>query len=495
MTPGVAPPPSADAIDRLLLRGGTQAILARGGIAVIRLGSLLILARLLTPEAFGIVAMVSALLAIAAVFRDTGIASSLVQHPELSHRQVNSLFWLNLAAGGLLAGLVFAVTPHLDVLYGSADASAVGATLAPTLLLGAVSGHQLALLRRRMRFGALTLVGLGSALAGAGTGISLAWGGGGVWALVAATLVTEVTSAILAFRFEPWRPTRPEFDRSAKPLLAFGGYVTGFSFLGAVASNLPTILLGRFWGTAAVGLYGRAQWLLSIPIQYVVEPMSSAAVPALAPLQSDVARYRSTYLAIASALALFTFPAGLFCITHTEKLIAVLLGPQWAEASGILRLLAVSLILQPVCMSSGWIYLSQGRGRAMMAWGIFGWAVLIIASAIGAYGGPLGLAAAHSISFALLFWPCMALSFRGTTITMRDLAQACTPPLAASVAAAAASAAACVPLAHAPTWAQLGTAMLAFALAYVLVLLAFADQRRLLVAWLDSMRRRGATGA
>lgn len=370
-------------------------------------------------------AMVSSVLAILAAFRDSGFASSIIQRPNITHVQLNTLFWVSVCISLFLMAAACLAARELSDFYNNQLVAEVAVPLTLTLVLGAISGHQLALLRRKMKFLLVARVSILATCSGAAMGLFLAWHGYGVWALIGSTLATDFVATLTAWRLEEWRPSRPNFDRSALSLLSLGGYVTAFSFFGALAGNIAPILLGRMSGPGAVGLYMRSQWLLSLPMQYIVEPIGQAAVPALSALSSNAKIFNVYYFNLITALAFFTCPAAVFSVFFANDIILALLGQKWASAAEIFRWLGISVFLQPICSSAGWIYLALGRGRALMWWGIVGWTLVIGLLALSSPYGAKAVAAAQSASLGLLFLPCMVLAFRSTTLSVKGLLQAC----------------------------------------------------------------------
>src|SRR5262249_15914422 len=153
-----------------------------------------------------------------------------------------------------------------------------------------------ALLRRRMRLGALSVANIVTLTIQAGLTVALAWGGFGYWALGYGQIGSSLCFAVCVWTLCPWRPGRPAGFSSVRAHLPFGGPVTGFTVMNYFSRNLDNLLIGRLWGSVQLGFYARAYQLLLLPLDWILEPLSSVAIPALSRLNGSPTRYREAYL-------------------------------------------------------------------------------------------------------------------------------------------------------------------------------------------------------
>jgi PST family polysaccharide transporter len=427
-----------DKLERRSVRSAAVTLGAQAARLSLGLVGLAVLARLLAPRDFGLVAMAAAALALLTAIRELGLSLATVQRQQISHAQVSTLFWINLAfALGLWAAMA-GVAPLLALLYGEPRITAIALVLAASLPLGAISAQHRAILQRRMEF--RVLAGCDVVALGAGTcaGIAAASAGAGTWALVLMPLVTEAVASVLVWMRCPWRPGRPVRGAGIRGMLAFGGQLTVANMLRHGARHMDKILLGWACGPAAVGLYGRAYQLVLLPIQQVNAPVSSVAIPALSRLQREPERFRRFYLTALRHVVLATLPVIIALAVLAPEVVSLALGPAWAEAAPLLVVLACAGYVQIIANTAGWLFVTLGHTRRMMAWNAVAGAALIAAFVLGLPWGPLGVAVSYAVCMWLLRIPHFTLALRGTPVSGRDVWDAVRRPIALSGVAGAA---------------------------------------------------------
>lgn len=469
----------------------TVSAAAKAGGQLLQFGTLVVLARLLAPADFGVLAMVMSAIGIAELLRDLGLSQATVRAEQVTHGQINTLFWINVGFGVLMALLCVALAPSLAVLFSDARVGPVAATMGLSFLLNSLAAQHLALLRRTLRFLTIARINLSATALGSVTALILAALGAAYWALVAAALVNSAVQAIGAWLGSGWRPRAPAWDPAARPMLSFGGYLVGFGLLTYAAQNAHIVLIGRFFGAAAAGLYVRASTLLTQPMNYAYEPLRLILPATLSRLQSDPAAFRQNYLGMLGPLLLGIAPFGAWLALSAPDLVRVLLGPQWSGAARVLTLLALGTVPQAISMSSGWLYMARGQAQAMMRWGAAGWSTVIVLLMLGLFGGLNGVAAMYSLSMFLLVVPCMHYACRGTQITLTDIWQQTWRPAAGAVLAA-------LPLALlqrlGTDWevaVRLAAGSAIFGIAYLtLMVTAFGERDRLLGLWRILLKKR-----
>ena len=225
---------------------------------VLRFGCQVVMARLLLPDDFGLVAMAAVVVGLAQVFVDPGLGMATVLQKEITRAQLDCLFWMNLAAGGLLAGLCVAAAPLAARFYGEPRLAGVVIAAAGTLLLGAVATQHLAMLMREMRFRSLAALDTASTLAASAGSIVAALLGAGYWAILVNQGVAALATLLLAWVAGGWTPRWPRGWQTVRPLLRFGLDITGFRLVKFLSRNSDNILIGRFAGAGPLGLYDRA---------------------------------------------------------------------------------------------------------------------------------------------------------------------------------------------------------------------------------------------
>jgi O-antigen/teichoic acid export membrane protein len=387
------------------ISSGAVTMSAQAGKFFLSLVSIMVLARLLTPRDFGLVAMVTTVTSFLRVFKDAGLSIATVQREKITHAQVSNLFWINVSVSALCTLILAAAAPVIARFYHNSRLIPITLLLSVTFLIsGSTIQHQ-ALLKRQMRFKELALIEVSSMTVGVLIGVIMALTGCGYWSLVGSSLSMETSGLVLTWSVSRWRPQLPVRRSGVGPLVSFGAHRTAGDFLLTVARGSDNLLIGRFYGAAAVGLYSRASALFIKPLEQFLGPINAVFIPALCRLQSQPERYRSTFLRLYEAIALITFAfSGLF-LALSRPLILVLLGPKWEQAAVIFGGFTVAALCVPLANASAWLFISQGRGRDMFVAQSINACAVVLSFVAGLPFGPVGVAIAFSISNLLVRIP------------------------------------------------------------------------------------------
>lgn len=390
-------------------RGGAVTITSQALKFVLAMCATVVLARLLTPQDYGLVGMVAAVTGFIAIFKDLGLSSATIQREDLNEGQISTLFWINVSFSVAMMIVTAAIAPLVAGFYGDDRLILITIAYSVGFLFGGMTVQHEALLRRRMRFGPIAIAEISSLCIGITVAIVLAWRGKHYWALVFSQLSQGLAYAVSIWLACRWRPGLPVRNSGVRSLLRFGRNLTGFSVVNYFARNLDNILIGRFWGSAQLGLYARAYQLLLLPLDQITAPITSVAVPALSRLVSSPERYRSAYLRLVEKIAILTMPLMAFMIAVADDLVLFLLGPNWIGVGRIFALLAVAGLVQPVSSTTGWLFVTQARTHQMFQWGLIGSSIIVVSIVAGLPWGAVGVAASYSLAFVfvvapLLFW-------------------------------------------------------------------------------------------
>jgi O-antigen/teichoic acid export membrane protein len=419
------------------IRGGLAKACSQAANFIIRLGSMMILGRILGPKEFGLVAMVTALIGVLNLFRDFGLSTATVQRTTISEDQLSALFWINILIGGILAAFTIAVAPFVAVFYHEPRLVHVTMAMAAGFVFNAVGVQHTALLQRRMRFTAMAVIEITSLVASTATGIGLALLGYGYWALVAMAVLSPAVYSICVWCTVPWIPEMPRRGVGIRSMVRFGGTITLNTVIIYIAYNLDKVLLGRFWGAAAVGIYGRAYQLITIPTDNLNSAVGGVTFAALSRLQNDPERFRNYFLKAYALVLATTLPITILCAAFGSDLVLVLLGAKWKEAIPIFRLLAPTILVLAVINPLGWLLFSLGLvGRSLKV--VLFLSPLVIAGYFaGLPHGPQGVAFCYSLVMTLWLVPHVAYCVHGTVISLRDVWLAVSRPLLSGIVAGA----------------------------------------------------------
>ncbi len=465
------------------VRGGAVTLTAQGIKFLLQIGSTAVLARLLAPGDFGLVAMVSAFTGFIALFKDLGLSMATVQRAEITHQQVSTLFWINVVASVVLMVVAAALAPAVAWFYGEPRLTGIMLVIAGTFLFGGLTAQHSALLQRHMRFSLLAAADLLSLAAGVAVGIAMAWRGFSYWSLVGMTAATAAANTLFVWLFSPWRPGLPRRGAGTSAMLRFGGHLTGFNVLNYFTCNFDNILIGATLGAGPLGIYAKAYNLLGLPIRQINGPMGAVALPALSRLQSDPQGYRRYYLRAVEIIAFAGMPIAAFAFVAADEVVLLLLGPQWTAAVPVFRWLAPAAFLGTLNVVPGWLCVSLGHTERQVHWALAAAPITVGAFVVGLRWGIEGVAAAFSLTWCLLLIAFMAYACWSTPVRLRDIRLAVWRP------AAACGVAGCLVAGIRASWATDEASLIAFLTHGVLFALGFAGAILLLPAGPRTVRR------
>jgi O-antigen/teichoic acid export membrane protein len=397
-----------------------------------------VLARLLSPADFGLLGMTIVFTGFASLFSDFGFGSALVQRQHVEERHYSSVYWLTQGVGVVLAGLTAAVAPLVGYFYHEPRLVPVTMLVALSFPVAAQSPVQKAMLYRKMDFRALGLIDIVSEIIAGVVAIFLALRGAGVWSLVWQVLIASWVTALGAFAATRWRP-RLLYDRAAiAELFGFSSNLMAFTAFNYWYRNGDNLLVGRFFGSSALGLYARAYNLMLLPITQITTVVSKVMFPALAKIQHDKARIRDIYLRAIAMIALVTFPLMLGLLSVSEHFILAVYGPMWSGVIPILRIFCILGMIQSIYTTVGWIFQSQGRTDRLLRWGVFSGSCSIAAMLVGIWLGTLqALALCLTIIAVLLLPYTYTFSKKLVNVGLFDAAHSVSGVFACSAAMAA----------------------------------------------------------
>ncbi|CDO34531.1 lipopolysaccharide biosynthesis protein [Novosphingobium sp. KN65.2] len=414
---------------KVAARGAAYSGIAQGLKVLLSMASVIVVARLLAPSEFGVIAMTTPITGFILIFQNLGLNQAVVQARTINEEQTNALFFYNLAASAAIALIFLAISPLVGLFYGDPRPAMVTAASALTVLLTGTTLQHTALLNRAMRFRALSFVDVTTAAAALLFTVGFALWLRNFWALWLGAFCGTIVNAALVWRIDRWRPSRRIVWGSARNMVKFGANLTGFNFLNFIRKNIDNILIAKMWGSSALGLYDRSYKLMMFPLEKVNSPLARVMLPALARVQDEPARYRRMFLLAIQTLSIVSVPGIMAVAMCSDVVIPLLFGARWTDASPIFFWLSLAAVTQPVSNATGWLFISSGRTREMFQWGLYSTPVTIAAFVIGLPWGPVGVAKAYFLSQAVtvpvLYYWCT----RGTAVSARDLYAAILPTL------------------------------------------------------------------
>lgn len=389
---------------------------------LIQLASTVVLARLLEPSDFGLLAMITAIVGVADLIRDFGMTGAIIQVRKLSDELWSSVLWLSVALGILGTLVIAGAAPLIAGLYGEDRLVVLTLAIAPTLLINGICMPLQAKVQRDMRFGLMARIDVVSMAIGVVGAITAAVLGAGVWSLVI------LSGAALVYRFIAlWVASKPRFgrpriSREIVPLLSTGGSIFGVQLLNYAARNVDNVVVGQYLGPAALGQYSRGYALFLLPLQQLNGPLGRVALPVLSTLQDDSERYRRYVRGALSVIGYLTLPTFAIASAVSAPLIDVVLGDKWAVAAQVFSLLAIAGVAQGIGNVQGWLYITLGRAHRQLVYYLWSRPLVIASFFVGVWwNGVQGLALLYGLVTATLLIPGFWLAIRGTFVTGGDV--------------------------------------------------------------------------
>ncbi|WP_204331650.1 oligosaccharide flippase family protein [Geodermatophilus sabuli] len=393
-----------DGLSGATARGAGLTLAGQAARILVQFASVVVLARMLSPRDYGLLAIGLVVVGIGEVFRDLGLSTAALRVPALSRRQRDGLFWLNTAAGLVVAAAAVCTAAPIATAFSEPELEPVIRALAGTFVLNGLAAQYRAGLSRQLRFGAVAAADVAAQLVSFAVAVTAAGMGAAYWALVVQQLTQAAIGLVLVVALARWLPGRPRRGAGLRPLLRFGSGVTGTQVVYYLGSNLDNLSLGLWAGPAALGVYNRGYQLLMTPLNQLRSPGTTLAVPVLSRLEREPLRF-DEYL-VRGQLALgYTLVTGLALVAGAAgPVVDLVLGDRWHAVAPVLALLAVAGSAQTLAYVGLWVYLTRGLSAALLRYHLV---TLVLSAGCIAAGSPfgvLGVAAGYAAA-ALLEWP------------------------------------------------------------------------------------------
>lgn len=329
--------------------------------SITQIGSMSIMARLLDPSAFGLIALSGVILRFASYFANMGMSQALVQKEELTEENIQAAFTSSILLSFFFYLVIWLAAPFATQMLGNAEVTPIVRISALNFIISGLTSTSTSLLRRRMDFKILVIIEiLTYVICYVGIQIILAYMNFGVWSLVFASLAQSLLSGIACYWYVRHNISLLFSWKHYKPLFAFGGRVSFISFLEFLGSNLDTILIGRFTSVGILGIYNRAHMLIKLPMQSITTSVSRVLFPALSSIQNQTERLKNVYLSAISLVGYIIIPGCIGAFVASEQLVLVLLGHKWIEAIPILQILAFGTALSLLSHFGGIVCEAKG---------------------------------------------------------------------------------------------------------------------------------------
>ena len=425
---------------RLAVRGAAATMSAQALSLALRLVPTVALARLLTPADFGVVTMVTTFSLLLMSFGSNGFNEAVIQRDEMNRFQASNLFWINCTVGLILATGFAAAGSLLARLFRTPLVTHVAVAMSLVIVITATSDIHVALLKRAMRFPAVSANEVVALVVYSAVGILLAWRGWGYWALVSACIAQALSTAIGAWWLCRWIPSLPRRGLGTRAVLGFAAKVYGRFSANYFTRNFDNLLVGWRFDAVSLGFYKKAYDLFALSASQLTAPINNVALAALSRLNHEPARFRR-YLASSLGIVAFVGMAVGADLTLVGKdVVRLVLGAKWSESGRIFELFGPGIGIMLLYSTVGWIHLSIGKPGRWLRWTLVESVVTGLLFILALPWGPAGIAAAWSVSYWTLSIPAFWYAGRPIGFGVSSLLSAVWRYTAASLVAGLATA-------------------------------------------------------
>jgi PST family polysaccharide transporter len=405
-----------------------------------------VLARLLTPEAFGVVAVAMTTIVALEVVKDLGTGAAVIQRPSVDQRLLSSVFYLNIVAGFVAAGLMVVGAPLIAEFFDVPASAPVVRAFALVLAIGGLTQVHHALLRRAMRFNVVASIEMTGALTNGVVSIALALGGLGVWSMVWGNVAGVALGSVVAWVRSGWTPSRMFGFGPLREIAGFSAHTAGYNVTTFLLQNTDKLLVGRWLGTAPLGVYSLAQRTISYPLESISRVLMTILFPAFARAQDDNELLRKGYTRAAGAVAFVTLPVMVGAAVVAQPLVETVLHEAWQPLVPLLWFMAPAGALGALLSCVNTLYSAKGRADQMFRWGVASGVFTLAAFAVGLQWDLQGLAVAYLVAMVIQVPVGYAFVLRLIDMPLRHMARALAPYFAMTALMAVAVALAVVGL-------------------------------------------------
>jgi PST family polysaccharide transporter len=423
------------------VRSGAIALGGRGTLILMNLGGVMVLARVLRPEDFGVLAMILPLTILFNGIANMALQTALMHEEHLDHASVSAVFRRAALLNLLLAAIMAAGSPLLSRLYEDPRAASVGAVWAACLYLATLSAVHESLLKRQMRFGTIMSANIVGIVLGILAAIAAALAGARHWALLLQFVVMDLCRVVVVWRVCGWRPSlRPganetaQAQTTAKRIFDYWRNLSGFRAVNWLADHPDRILVGHLGGAATLGLYDSARRWAFYPFTELFLSLSDVAVATFSRVAHDAAQYRAFVRRGVLPVLALPLPVIAFVAVEARSAVNILLGDQWLGAVPFVRLMCLAAFVGCLSRITQWLYLSRGETARQLRWAMYVQTpVMLTAVLIGTRFGAIGVAVGFTVGTCVLALPGLAWCLAGSPLTMGELLGIAARPALSSI--------------------------------------------------------------
>jgi O-antigen/teichoic acid export membrane protein len=367
-----------------------------------------VLARLLSPDDFGVVAIATVIIGFFGIFTDMGISPAIVQNKELTKSDLSEIFSFTIWMGILLALLFFGASWPIAAWYGSPILRTLCQLLAINLLFASVNIVPNALFYKNKEFKYIAWRSFLVQIATGALAVGVALAGAGLYALIVSPILSSILIWGISFRRYPQQMRLTWGLEALRKIFSYSAYQFLFNVINYFSRNLDKLLIGKYMGMSPLGYYEKSYRLMMLPLQNITQVITPVMHPVLSDFQNDLERLSSSYEKIVRFLAFIGLPLSVVLFFTAQEVTLIIFGDQWMPSVPVFRILSLSVGIQIMLSSSGSIFQAAGDTRSLFICGLFSSTLNVAGMLIGIFffGTLEALAACICITFAINFVQC-----------------------------------------------------------------------------------------
>jgi O-antigen/teichoic acid export membrane protein len=402
---------------KTVIRSGGVAVFTRMTNQIIQTVGIFILARMISPKDFGLVAIATSIIGFILFLNDLGLSDALIQEKEINHKQVSTLFWINISFSALVTIILIAISPLVTWIFKEPQLNLVFIISSLIFFICGASALHRSLLKRSLSFFKLAVIELSTVTISSLLAILMALSGFNYWALVLRPIINYILMFILSWIFCQWRPGLPSRNSNVFHLIKFGLNQLGTLFLSNMSRNIDKTLIGWKFGKELLGYYSRAYYLADVPTNQLSSSLYVVSISTLSKLRDDPVEYRRYYLKAIATTSFIGMPISALLVTMSKDIVYILLGPQWGMAATIFSILGLSTGISILYSTNSWLHVSLGKADRWLRWNIISSFIIIISIIIGLFFNVTSVATFYVVAIFILTFP--ALKYAGKPINLK----------------------------------------------------------------------------
>jgi len=400
---------------------------------LLSLVSIVIFARLLSPDDFGTFAILMIFIGFLGIFSDMGTTSALIHVENPSNLLLSSVFYLNLFIGILLTSIIIFFSSYIATFFGDPQITELLQVISINFIIVSFGVVQKALLQKKIDFKHISLIQSIAMFGGIVIGLSSAMYGLGVYSLIAQTLTTSIIGTGMIWFYSSWRPEFHFSLTEIKKIWKYTANLSTFEFINYFAMNADNFLIGKYLSASALGVYSLAYKIMLYPLQNISRILMRVLFPAFATLQNDNARFQKAYLRVIFFISLVSFPLMIGLIATADVLVDVLFGDKWQGLAILLVILAPSGMMRSIFTTVGSIYMAKGRTDMQLKLGAANAVLTVSGFIVGLNWGVNGVAVSYLIVNLTMLYPIFYISWKQIELSITDGLAEITPVFIISV--------------------------------------------------------------